>query len=141
VSADVLFYRRGRGRRSPGPFAAIAHHGPLPFQATFPAAAAATVPAPAPVVAPGAAAAPKPPVPALVIQTRDGAATVRTRLPLDAGDAVERLLPRQAREHLAQAEIDLPQLLASVREGGWTAGDEPLLHIQEGETEIRITLE
>jgi hypothetical protein len=84
-----------------------------------------------------------PPHATLIVRTQEGECETRTRIPLSAAAVADQFLPKQARQHLATCEIDIKAIASHVAEmaGRPDVGDEPLLQIQEGETEVRISLE
>jgi len=79
----------------------------------------------------------------LVVHSSRDETEVTARIPLALIGEVERFLPRQAREHLAESEIELQPLLANLQAMGLESlpNDIDLVSIEEGETEIKISIE
>jgi hypothetical protein len=126
--SDVMYRRMGRAARE--------------LRRAMPAAAAAAGPQIFQQHVPGPAGRP-PAYATLLVRTQEGECETRTRIPLSAAGVADQFLPKQARQHLATCEIDIKAIASHVAEmaGRPDIGDEPLLQIQEGETEVRISLE
>lgn len=79
----------------------------------------------------------------LVVHSSRDETEVTARVPLALIGEVDRFLPRQTREHLAESEIELQPLLANLQAMGVESlpNDIDLVRIEEGETEIKISIE
>jgi hypothetical protein len=77
----------------------------------------------------------------LVIRATDGEGEVNVRLPLGLAMSSNRFLSRRVRERLEQHEIDLDQMLQHA--GAYGGPDAPgqVVHVTDGEGELKITLE
>jgi hypothetical protein len=125
VARDVLFFRRAKGKAmrvpapgGPGAMAAPPHVARIaPFASSTP--------------------------PGLVVLTRSEGSEIMVRVPLGQAVALDRLLPRQAREHLSSCGVELGRVLDAVGDGSaWIGGAEhPLVHVQQGGVEVRVTVE
>jgi hypothetical protein len=95
-------------------------------------------PANAAVVGPGSA---WPEPRTLIIRATDGEGEVNVRLPLALAMSSNRFLSRRVRERLEQHEIDLDQMLQHA--GAYGGRDAPgqVVHVTDGEGELKITLE
>lgn len=79
----------------------------------------------------------------LVVHSCREETEVTARIPLGLIGEAERFLPRQAREHLAESEIELQPLLANLQAMGVESlpNDIDLVSIEAGETEFKIRIE
>ncbi len=76
----------------------------------------------------------------MVFDVRDGDKRVNARLPIGLVEDVNRFLPRQVRQALEEAEIDVVQLVDLVNTAGYST-DGPLIDIHEDERRIIISAE